>query len=227
MILARNRYHVLGIRRLLGRRVSVYEGTEIDHAYQFLLDVEKESGDPKAIALKVMNLIAPLGAGLDKARMAQIESILQPGGVVLGKKTVIKAVGDACEAIYASPDAWGACEAIDRLLRNTPAWLKLHLPTALRMLGRVRPHEDATPLEVLDSVVQARKRTGWIPRRCITTIHKSKGREADHVIVAHCGKSVFKNTREGRQLLYVAITRARQSLTFLVPEESRTLLLGN
>jgi superfamily I DNA/RNA helicase len=52
------------------------------------------------------------------------------------------------------------------------------------------------------------------PARAISTIHKSKGLEAPHVLVMPCDATTFRE--KDRNLLYVAISRATESLTLVV-----------
>jgi superfamily I DNA/RNA helicase len=58
----------------------------------------------------------------------------------------------------------------------------------------------------------------------ITTIHKSKGREADNVIVAlDVSSKVFENIEkdEEHKVFYVAVTRAKKRLFILTPETEK------
>lgn len=62
----------------------------------------------------------------------------------------------------------------------------------------------------------------------VSTFHSSKGLEFDHVIIVNCvngitpyiksGNKAAVNMEEERRLFYVALTRARQSLSFISPE---------
>ena len=63
----------------------------------------------------------------------------------------------------------------------------------------------------------------------VLTVHQSKGREFDHVIIPwlsgkgepseHFPQKYDYNKFEDRRLLYVALTRARRQVTILYPEE--------
>jgi DNA helicase-2/ATP-dependent DNA helicase PcrA len=83
------------------------------------------------------------------------------------------------------------------------------------VLARLRPIEHQTPRDALDAAVHHRHDAATAPQRCTSTIHKAKGQEYDHVIVAHYSASPFPDTQEGRRLLYVALSRARRSITIL------------
>ncbi|MGH9785395.1 MAG: UvrD-helicase domain-containing protein [Terriglobia bacterium] len=225
LILTRHNRHVLGMRKLLGTFAPVYEGADVEPAYEFLDAVEKCGRNPRRIGARVMRLLRSVSAGITAAVARQIKESLTADGVQVGRKKRIATVGAALSVLYDDPSPWGACEALRRIAANPPSWLKMHLPECLRVLARVRRADEQTPAEVLDGVVQARKRSGWMPRRSITTIHKAKGREADHVIVVHCAESVFPDDEQGRRLLYVATSRARRSVTLIVPGSRPTPLL--
>jgi len=54
------------------------------------------------------------------------------------------------------------------------------------------------------------------PRRAISTIHKAKGLECDHTMVLPCDRQRFSSTDYSRCKLYVALSRAKRSLTLVV-----------
>jgi superfamily I DNA/RNA helicase len=57
------------------------------------------------------------------------------------------------------------------------------------------------------------------PQIEITTIHKSKGREADNVVLmTDCSKNSHRYTDSEHRVYYVAVTRARNNLYILEPE---------
>lgn len=225
LVVTRYNRHVLGVRKLLGTAAPVYEGADVEPAYEFLDAVEHCGGNPKRIGACVVRLVKSVSSGLTADIARQIRESLTANGVLIGRKTRIATVGAALSVLYEQPNPWGACEVLRRIAASPPPWLKIHLPECLRVLARVRRTDELTSAEVLDSVVQARKRSGWMPRRSITTVHKAKGREADHVIVVHCAESVFPDDEHARRLLYVATSRARRSVTLIVPGARPTQLL--
>jgi superfamily I DNA/RNA helicase len=52
----------------------------------------------------------------------------------------------------------------------------------------------------------------------LLTCHQSKGKEFDAVVIPYLTSTIFKDTVEGRQLLYVALTRARKLLLVRVAD---------
>jgi ATP-dependent DNA helicase RecQ len=81
--------------------------------------------------------------------------------------------------------------------------------------------EHITAQEVLDALHEACEdtRRGGHPQALrLITAHSAKGLEFDHVIVMDCGDWRW-NGDETRRLLYVAMTRARLSLTLMRTED--------
>ncbi|MCO2636709.1 helicase, partial [Pseudomonas aeruginosa] len=56
------------------------------------------------------------------------------------------------------------------------------------------------------------------PQRVLSSIHKAKGLECDNVLVMACDKTQFTRTLYARSKMYVALSRARNSLTLVVPD---------
>jgi superfamily I DNA/RNA helicase len=92
---------------------------------------------------------------------------------------------------------------------------------------------DAVHLERFESAADGlseitRRRTyarPKLPARAISTIHKAKGHECDHVIVMPCDAQHFPDKPGTRCLLYVAMSRATDSLTLIVSRTNPSPLL--
>jgi ATP-dependent DNA helicase RecQ len=81
--------------------------------------------------------------------------------------------------------------------------------------------------EVLDALHEAAmesRRGGRNGALRLSTAHRAKGLEFPHVIVLDCGDWSW-NSEEERRVLYVAMTRAKQTLTVLRAETGRNSLL--
>lgn len=57
------------------------------------------------------------------------------------------------------------------------------------------------------------------PKRLLSTIHKAKGLEWDNVLLMACDKSQFSATDYAKCKLYVALSRAKKSLTLVLPDD--------
>ena len=63
------------------------------------------------------------------------------------------------------------------------------------------------------------------PAKAISNIHKAKGLECGSVVIMPCDAGTFPNKHEARCLLYVAISRAKDSLMFVVSRANPCALL--
>ncbi|MGE3774812.1 MAG: ATP-binding domain-containing protein [Gammaproteobacteria bacterium] len=63
------------------------------------------------------------------------------------------------------------------------------------------------------------------PSKSIATIHKAKGLECENALLIPCDKAHFPDTDAARCRLYVALSRARRSLTLVVSAASPSPLL--
>lgn len=133
-------------------------------------------------------------------------------GASLGTKS-IKALGKFL------PELQGWAPKGDYLLSQAP------LPPNLAD----RPWFDVLDLpparrEYLRSVLANRESLTDLPRITISTIHQSKGGEADHVaLLSDLSQQPWdnRNTDSEHRTLYVAITRARESLHIIQPRGPR------
>jgi|GEM_PF-4206567 len=105
-------------------------------------------------------------------------------------------------------EAWGACLKLGGLEKTTePVVEVIDIALALR--------RSALP-EVVQSLPSSNHSVA------VSTIHGSKGLEADHVAFTLFGRPHFKARRqEGARELYVAMSRARQTLELLPPTNTR------
>jgi hypothetical protein len=224
--LARNNAHVRGLHSAVRGSLVVQEGVDFSGAYTALAAAEARAGDPRAMAHAIVDLLQSTCRGLDAAVCDQLDRSLLAGRLDRGNRRRIAPLLDAFEPLYATPDIPTWCGAVAQVLRHPPEWLKIDLPASLRLLARLRPHEDETPRAALDAAVQHRHDAATVPTRCASTIHKAKGQEFDHVIVAHCSASPFPNKPDAGRLLYVALSRARRSITILASGRAPSPLLG-
>jgi superfamily I DNA/RNA helicase len=64
-----------------------------------------------------------------------------------------------------------------------------------------------------------------MPNKVISTIHKAKRLESDHVVVAAFDRGSFPDTEAKRCLLYVALSRAKHSVTIIASKNAPSPLV--
>jgi len=73
------------------------------------------------------------------------------------------------------------------------------------------------------------KRTMLRPKprpKSLATVHKAKGLECDNVMIMHCDRASFGDTIYGRCKLYVALSRAKSSVTLVLPRTGHSPLFN-
>ncbi len=111
------------------------------------------------------------------------------------------------------------------VLTKPPNWLRIDLPTGLQVLGRLRlAGGRARPGHArCGSTPVSRSR-----RRCTAVCQYdpwARGKECDHVVVAHYSATPLPDTEDARQLPYVALSRARRSVWILLSARAPSPLL--
>jgi ATP-dependent DNA helicase RecQ len=107
-----------------------------------------------------------------------------------------------------------------------PAWQDLcaaGLDLELAYAGRSLPLEEIA--ESLYESSGAARRDGAADALRLMTAHRAKGLEFRHVIVLDCGD--WRSGEDERRLLYVALTRAKETLTVYRSERAAAGLLGD
>lgn len=64
------------------------------------------------------------------------------------------------------------------------------------------------------------------PARTISTIHKAKGLECDNAVLIAGDRDQFSGTQYARCKLYVALSRAKRSLTIVISQNNPTPLFN-
>jgi superfamily I DNA/RNA helicase len=93
---------------------------------------------------------------------------------------------------------------------------------------RQLPRMDVTSENVRELIYHARRVNpeDVAPPRCVSTVHKVKGREFQHVLVPWLSAGQFADKLVDRHLLYVAMSRAMDTLTLVLPLSGPTPLVS-
>lgn len=213
-----------GIRSITRGRLSINEGVQFENAHNALRRAQDYIGKPRDLSLSLINLLKAVSKGLNANLYAQIERSLADDKIHYGNKTTIKPLLQCLEDIYSEPSLMNWCRIIKLINKNPPPWLKIDYPAELRLLGSLSP-VDADPLGQLESAIFSWKLAAPKPNKMISTVHKAKGLEYDHVAIVHCSQTPFPDSNLGRKLLYVALSRAQKSLTIYASEKSPSPLI--
>lgn len=224
-VLVRYNKHAKALRVATKGRLVVNEGVDLPLAYSAIERAELAVKNPQEMALALLTLFAETSTGL-KPRLKALHRCFTPASCVAPKSTELRDFVAILARLYDSPDLAMWCAVLRNVLAAAPSWMRIQLPESLRALARLQVISGEPAVMALDRVVRHRKEAGFVPQRCVSTIHKVKGRAFDHVIIPYCGRSSFPATALGQRLLYVALSRARRTITILIPAANPSLLLA-
>jgi UvrD-like helicase family protein len=224
-VLVRYNKHAKALRVATKGRLIVHEGVELPLAYAAVERAQAATGNPTELALSVLRLLSETSTGL-KPKLNSLIACLTPSGCRISKSAAVRELLVPIARLYEKPDIPTWCSVLREISLSPPSWLRIHLPESLRVLGRLQTAEGEQAVLALDRAVKHRKEAGFVPYRCVSTIYKVKGRAFDHVIIPYGGRISFPANALGRRLMYVALSRARRTITIFVPDGNPSPLVG-
>ncbi len=227
LILAAHNETVRSLRALFWRRLPIWEGHNRAATGVFVEKLQNSNGNAGGVAQALIKFMSEVSQGFTlssygKPLLRQVES--GPPGRQQGKSAILQRLA---QAILESPNHKGASRAllqIEGLIRVDPAFKAVKIDLRSEFWEAIRLGEFDDPLEGMAEITRRRARSFISPwRKTISTVHKAKGLECDNVIVIPCDGNHFGKT--SRCLLYVAISRAKNSLQLVIPRSDPSPLL--
>jgi len=131
--------------------------------------------------------------------------------------------------IIEEPNYLGVCNALDALSGLMGERAAGFTDIAIDHKSELK---DAICLKDYDSPDQGfagitRKRTVLRPNpyaKTLSNVHKAKGLECENSLLMHCSHDQYGDTLYGRCKLYVALSRAKSSLTLVIPPNETSRL---
>lgn len=224
MILAGHNETVRGVNALLGRSVPIWEGHTRDALPTLASACVAGRGNPIAIAQAFTHFVQTTCKGFsDSAFANRFMDEVKTGATkrCVGKPAQLQAIA---RCIIETPDHTGLSAALamlEVLIQGDAGFADVAIDLLREYREAMRLTTFADPAAGLVEITRRRNivRTA-LPGKCISTVHKAKGLEVDHVLVLPCDKVHFGNSEEKRCLLYVALSRAKTSLTLVVSSSS-------
>lgn len=221
----RNSDHGYGLAVRLGGLVKLYEAGDVSAPLAVLEAVHSAEGDAPALALLLCDTLRAWGTGILKDLRGQLSRACHSEGVDLSGRKRLVPLAEVCAPLFTEPTVSGFLRAFTAAVgsRHDLGWKPVRRDATFLMLAI--PPESEDPLLALGAMAQAhRSREG--PRSRVMTLHKSKGREFDTVVLPYASTTTFPMSEEGARLAYVGLTRAQRELHILVPSEGSTQLLA-
>ena len=212
---------VKALRSFWYRLYPIWEGHTRDDLGHLVARITENPGDAVAIAQAAVDFVGSVGVGFSASTHGD---------------RLVKEVSERC--VKRCRDKPARLQQLGRFILEEPdhigvARCLMHLSELIddRVAGfdsikldHRREFRDALRLFDFDDPEEglteiARRRSfahPMPPPKAISTIHKAKGLQCDHAIVVPCDRQRFSATEYSRRKLFVALSRAKRSLTLVV-----------
>lgn len=212
---------VNALRAFWNRRYPVWEGHTREPLGALVSALTANSGDASKIAEATINFIEALCVGFTPTNHSKRFSSEIASGcakATTGKPALIQ---ELAKCVHAAPNHIGVAKCIKRLMelvdQKASGFDMVHIDYRHEMRDAIRLGDFADAERGLAEM--HRRRTfarPMPPPKTISTIHKAKGLECDNAMVIACDAHQFSTTDYARSKLYVALSRAKQSLALVV-----------
>lgn len=223
--LVRNREHAYGLALRMGGRVKLYEAGDVKEPLEVLERAQAAEGDAPALAQLLAETLSSWGTGVQKDLRAQLARACHSEGIDLGRRRRLAPLAEVCTPLFTDPSVAGFLSAFSQAVasRKELGWKPVRRDSAYLLLA-IPPHSE-DPILALGAVAQAHRcRRG--PLQKVMTLHKSKGREFDTVLLPYLAATCFPADDEGARLAYVGLSRAQRQLHLLAPSEDASALFS-
>jgi DNA helicase-2/ATP-dependent DNA helicase PcrA len=222
MVLASHNPLVGALHAFWNRSIPIWEG-HTRYTLAALVNVtQAKSGDAGAMASALLGFVGNVAVGFSPSSHGNL--LMQEVKDGCTRKTTGKPanIQSMARAIIEQPSHVGVAAALDimrSLVEKKKAGfdnIKIDHRTEFRDAIRLGQFTDAHEgfAEIARKRSYARPSP---PARVLSSIHKAKGLECDHVMIVGCDKAQFAGTLYARCRMYVALSRAKKSLTLVLP----------
>lgn len=228
MVLASQNDLVAALRAFWNRRIPIWEGHTRDALANLTSVLRSQSGQAEALAVGVADFVTAVAIGFGKAQRDRLVEEVRRGAArpTSGGPANLQAVA---RCLLGDPTHRGVASALALVKAFVDAkaagFEKVQIDLRREFNEATRfgdyPDADAAFAEIARRRSYARLP---LPDQVLSSIHKAKGLECDHVLLMACDASQFSKTLYARSKLYVALSRARKSLTLVVPDVNPSVL---
>jgi DNA helicase-2/ATP-dependent DNA helicase PcrA len=232
MVLAASNERVGALSAFWGRRIPIWEGHTRSALADLVQTAKAHKGDADQLAQGFVRFASSI-AGSGFSASSHGERLLEEvrNGCAKSARGKPGNIQRLARHLLAAPDHQGIALALNELSDLMEAKadgfgdIKVIHRSELR--DAIRLKEFACPDEGYAEI--ARRRSHAMPApplRTLSTIHKAKGLECDNAVLIAGDRDQFTGTRYARCKLYVALSRAKRSLTIVVSQNNPSPLFN-
>jgi DNA helicase-2/ATP-dependent DNA helicase PcrA len=218
-VLAAQNETASALNAFFGRSLPIWEGHLRESLSALIEAVQKHKGDSLSIAKAAVAFLCNVATGFSPSAFGNTFLQEVSGGCVArsrGKRATLQGLG---RVIIAQPDHKGVAKVLRRLseLRtDDPAFAAFKIDYYREFWDAIRLGDFDDPDQGFTEIA---RRRSYVrpppPEKAISTIHKAKGLECDDVLILPCDAKHFGDSPAARCRLYVAMSRAKRSLTIV------------
>jgi DNA helicase-2/ATP-dependent DNA helicase PcrA len=230
LLIAGSNATIQSLRGTFRPRFPIWEGHTRNYLEKFIEALSDEGGDLTTKVSAYVDCLKGLLVGFSGNRYGNrlIQEVRTPSNNPKGKiPPQLKIMADF---IRAEPDHIGFSQAAEHLKRlikqNVSGFSNLYIDYQREFDDLIKLKGYDNPLTGFAEISKRRSRSyPKPPRKALSTVHKSKGLEAEHVFVFACDQRHFSETQVKRNLLYVALSRATESVTIIASRNNQSPLI--
>jgi hypothetical protein len=229
MVLGSNNPLVRSLRAFWNRTIPIWEGHTREASSELVTVAKEQAGNAEALAHGVISFVGKTAIGFTNSTHGErlIKEIRETcSSTTTGKPANIQTVA---REILDNPSHIGVAGALGKILelseRREAGFDAVKIDHRVEFRDAIRLRQFACPDEGFAEI--ARKRSygrPTPPSRVLSSIHKAKGLECDNVVIMSCDESNFRATQYARCRMYVALSRAKQSLTLVMSDTKNSPL---
>lgn len=230
LLMAVTNMTVQSLRGTFRRRFPIWEGHTRNNLEKFIESLDSASVNFENKSLAYVVCLKSLLVGFSDSKYGDrlIREINDPSDNPRGQ--IPPQLKIMAEFIRADQSHVGFAKATEYLrgliTKKSEGFSDLHIDYQREFDDLIKLKDYDDPMKGFANIAQRRSRSyPKPPRKTLSTVHKAKGLEAESVVIFACDNDHFPNTLMKRNLLYVALSRATESLTIVVSRNNRSLLV--
>ena len=229
MILASQNDLVAALRAFWMRKIPIWEGHTRDALAVLVAVLRDKNGVAEDLAQGLIEFVSGVSIGFtQKSHGDRLLQEIREGCIrkTKGKPANIQALA---RLLLENPSTRGVSDAVamirDLIEAGGDGFSDVKIDHRVEFRDAIRLGVFSDAEEGFAEIARRRSYSrSSPPPRTLSSIHKAKGLECDHVMVMACDRTQFSSTSYAKCKMYVAISRAKRSLALVVPDTNTSPL---